>query len=104
MKTASLHRFVSALCVVLTLSSMTAFSGYAFAQQNNGNQEQHHNANIDRNEAVERVQQAIEGRVLRVDQDKKKYRVKVLKKSGRVVSVDVDKRSGKVKQKKDKDD
>jgi uncharacterized membrane protein YkoI len=38
--------------------------------------------------------------VLRVDQSKNKYRVKVLQKSGRVVSVDVDKKSGKVSKKK----
>jgi uncharacterized membrane protein YkoI len=41
--------------------------------------------------------------VLKVEQTSKKYRVKVLKKSGRVVTVDVDKRSGKVKTSKDKD-
>ncbi len=46
---------------------------------------------------------AVNGRVLKVEQTSKNYRVKVLKKSGRVVSVDVDKRSGKVKTSKDKD-
>ncbi len=54
-------------------------------------------------EAAERARVAVNGRVLKVEQTSKNYRVKVLKKSGRVVSVDVDKRSGKVKTNKDKD-
>lgn len=62
---------------------------------------------IDKAQAAKRAQQKVNGRVLKVDQNrnKSKYRVKMLQKSGRVVSVDVDKRSGKVsksKQKKDK--
>ena len=56
-----------------------------------------------KSEAANKAQQKVSGRVLRVDQSKSKYRVKVLQKSGRVVSVDVDKKSGKVSQKKKKD-
>ncbi|MEW9799174.1 PepSY domain-containing protein [Alteromonas lipolytica] len=52
-------------------------------------------------EAAAQAKKEVDGRVLRVDQQNSKYRVKVLKKSGRVVSVDVDKRN--VKKKKDKD-
>ena len=55
-----------------------------------------------KSEAVKKVQKKVSGRVLKVDQSKSKYRVKVLQKSGRVVSVDVDKKSGKVSQKKRK--
>ena len=54
-------------------------------------------------EAAIKAQQKVKGRVLKVDQNKSKYRVKVLQKSGRVVSVDVDKKSGKVSKKKKKD-
>ncbi|MEM7420792.1 MAG: PepSY domain-containing protein [Pseudomonadota bacterium] len=61
------------------------------------------NASISKSEAAERARNAENGRVLKVEQTSKKYRVKVLKKSGRVVTVDVDKRSGKVKTSKDKD-
>ena len=56
-----------------------------------------------KSEAAKKAQQKVSGRVLKVDQNKNKYRVKVLQKSGRVVSVDVDKKSGKVSQKKKKD-
>ena len=56
-----------------------------------------------KSEAAKKAQQKVSGRVLRVDQSKSKFRVKVLQKSGRVVSVDVDKKSGKVSQKKKKD-
>jgi uncharacterized membrane protein YkoI len=52
-----------------------------------------------KSEAAKKAQQKVSGRVLKVDQSKSKYRVKVLQKSGRVVSVDVDKKSGKVSQK-----
>lgn len=54
------------------------------------------NKPIDKAQAVKKAQQRVKGRVLKVDQQKSKYRVKMLQKSGRVVSVDVDKRSGKV--------
>lgn len=56
-----------------------------------------------KSEAAKKAQQKVSGRVLKVDQSKSKYRVKVLQKSGRVVSVDVDKKSGKVSKKKKKD-
>lgn len=58
---------------------------------------------IDRSQAAERAQQVENGRVLRVDQTRNKYRVKVLKKNGRVVSVDVDKQTGRVQPSSDKD-
>lgn len=61
------------------------------------------NAPTTKSEAAKKAQQKVSGRVLKVDQSKSKYRVKVLQKSGRVVSVDVDKKSGKVSQKKKKD-
>ncbi|MFQ3197386.1 MAG: putative membrane protein YkoI [Paraglaciecola sp.] len=54
---------------------------------------------IDKSQAAQKAQQKYQGRVLKVDQNKNKYRVKVLQKSGRVVSVDVDKASGKVSSK-----
>jgi uncharacterized membrane protein YkoI len=56
-----------------------------------------------KSEAAQKAQSKVNGRVLKVDQNKQKYRVKVLQKSGRVISVDVDKTSGKVSQKKKKD-
>ena len=56
-----------------------------------------------KSEAAKKAQQKVNGRVLKVDQSKSRYRVKVLQKSGRVVSVDVDKKSGKVSKKKKKD-
>lgn len=56
-----------------------------------------------KSEAAKKAQQKVNGRVLKVDQSKNKYRVKVLQKSGRVISVDVDKTSGKVSQNKKKD-
>lgn len=53
-------------------------------------------ASITRAEAVKKAQQHVSGRVLRVDQGKATYKIKVLQKSGRVVTIDVDKRSGRV--------
>ena len=55
---------------------------------------------INKAQAARKAKQKVNGRVLRVEQNKKRYRVKMLKKSGRVVSVDVDKRSGKVSEAK----
>lgn len=53
-------------------------------------------------EAAKKARQQVNGRVLKVDQNKSRYRVKVLQKTGRVISVDIDKKSGKVtKDKKD---
>lgn len=80
------------VCVVLALTCTSP----AIAQQSA-------NTSISKSEAAERARNAENGRVLKVEQTSKKYRVKVLKKSGRVVTVDVDKRSGKVKTSKDKD-
>ncbi|WP_026374550.1 PepSY domain-containing protein [Aestuariibacter salexigens] len=54
---------------------------------------------IDKAEAARQARKEVNGRVLKVDQNHDRYRVKVLKKSGRVVSVDVDKKSGKVTKK-----
>lgn len=56
-----------------------------------------------KSDAAKKAQQKVNGRVLKVDQNKSKYRVKVLQKSGRVVSVDVDKKSGKVSKNDKKD-
>lgn len=67
-------------------------AGDAFARQDRND-----NAVETKAQAAEKARRAVNGRVLRVDQTRSAYRVKVLKKSGRVVSVDVDKRSGQVK-------
>ena len=67
------------------------------AGENTAIAQQHSSGDITKNEAAERARNAENGRVLKVEQTSKGYRVKVLKKSGRVVSVEVDKRSGKVK-------
>jgi len=64
--------------------------------------QQQQNGEITKSQAAERARNAENGRVLKIDQTKQKYRVKVLKKSGRVVSVDVDKRSGSVKPSKER--
>tara|TARA_R110000751_G_scaffold4388_1_gene21516 strand:- start:37536 stop:37811 length:276 start_codon:yes stop_codon:yes gene_type:complete len=56
-----------------------------------------------KSDAAKKAQQKVNGRVLKVVQNKNRYRVKVLQKSGRVISVDVDKKSGEVSQKKKKD-
>lgn len=83
---------VAVVCLVLALSNTAS----ALAFQDSG-------SDISKSEAAERARVAVDGRVLKVEQTSKNYRVKVLKKSGRVISVDVDKRSGKVKTSKDKD-
>ncbi|GAA0852900.1 PepSY domain-containing protein [Aliiglaciecola litoralis] len=54
-------------------------------------------------QAAQNAQKQVNGRVLRVDQSKNTYRVKVLQKTGRVVTVDVDKRSGRVTKQRSKD-
>lgn len=51
---------------------------------------------MSKNQAALQAQKSVKGRVLKVEQNKSKYKVKVLQKSGRVVTVDVDKKSGKV--------
>ncbi|MCF2949940.1 PepSY domain-containing protein [Paraglaciecola aquimarina] len=53
---------------------------------------------LNKSQAAQKAQQKVNGRVLKVDQNKHKYQVKLLQKSGRVVSVNVDKKSGKVSQ------
>lgn len=58
---------------------------------------------LNKTQAAKKAQQKVNGRVLKVDQNKNKYRVKVLQKSGRVVSVNVDKKSGKVSKQGAKD-
>lgn len=58
---------------------------------------------LNKSQAAKKAQQKVNGRVLKVDQNKNKYRVKVLQKSGRVVSVNVDKKSGKVSKQGAKD-
>ncbi|GAA0356631.1 hypothetical protein GCM10009092_21080 [Bowmanella denitrificans] len=55
-------------------------------------------------QAAKRAKQQVDGRVLKVEQQKDNYRVKVLQKNGRVVTVDVDKKSGKVTQNKNHKD
>jgi uncharacterized membrane protein YkoI len=82
------------IIVCLTAISLSSFSVSA---QNN------QTAPKTKSEAAKKAQQKVSGRVLKVDQNKSKYRVKVLQKSGRVVSVDVDKKSGKVSKNDKKD-
>lgn len=86
-----LNPYIRFLIVCLTAISLSSITVYA------------QDAKIapkTKSEAAKKAQQKVSGRVLRVDQSKNKYRVKVLQKSGRVVSVDVDKKSGKVSKKK----
>lgn len=85
--------------VVMCFALVLAPVGFASAQQQDKRQAE----TIDKAQAAERAKQYENGRVLRVDQDRNTYRVKVLKKSGRVVSVEVDKRSGKVQPTKERD-
>ncbi len=82
------HRRLTTIAMVLL--SLYAGASFAQSQDNNNNQ-------VNRAQAVESARKAVDGRVLKVDQDPTKFRVKVLKKNGRVVSVDVDRNSGKVK-------
>jgi uncharacterized membrane protein YkoI len=82
---------VKILLVMTLLTTTNLVSKVVYAQDSKA---------IDKSQAAKKAQQQVKGRVLKVDQSKSKYRVKVLQKSGRVVSVDVDKRSGKVTQKK----
>jgi uncharacterized membrane protein YkoI len=86
--------YIRFIIVCLTAISLSCVSIYA---QNTKT------APKTKSEAAKKAQQKVSGRVLKVDQNKSKYRVKVLQKSGRVVSVDVDKKSGKVSKKKKKD-
>ena len=86
--------YIIFLIICLTVISLSSITVYA---QNSKA------APKTKSEAAQKAQQKVSGRVLKVDQNKSKYRVKVLQKSGRVISVDVDKKSGKVSQKKKKD-
>jgi len=78
------------LVIALAFSCVTT----SFAQQQSNE--------ISKSQAAEKARSIESGRVLKIDQTRQKYRVKVLKKSGRVVSVDVDKRSGNAKSSKGK--
>ena len=73
--------------ILLTLG---CFSQGAMARQDRDSQP------LDRTQAAARAQQHSKGRVLRVEQTKTKFRVKVLKKNGRVVMLDVDRETGQV--------
>lgn len=73
-----------------------SFAGQAYGQDKRDEK-------IDKAQAAQKAQQQVKGRVLKVEQNKTKYKVKVLQKSGRVVTVDVDKNSGRVTDKRDKD-
>lgn len=88
------NSYIRMIVVCFTLISLSSLSVCAQDTQS---------APKTKSDAAKKAQQKVSGRVLKVDQNKSKYRVKVLQKSGRVVSVDVDKKSGKVSQEKKKD-
>jgi len=73
------------------------------SQQAHARQDKQATQQIDRSQAAAKAQQQVKGRVLRVDQTRSTYRVKMLKKNGRVISVDVDKNTGRVQPVKEKD-
>ena len=73
------------------------------SQQAHARQDKQATQQIDRSQAAAKAQQQVKGRVLRVDQTRFAYRVKMLKKNGRVTSVDVDKNTGRVQPVKEKD-
>ena len=73
------------------------------SQQAHARQDKQATQQIDRSQAAAKAQQQVKGRVLRVDQTRFAYRVKMLKKNGRVISVDVDKNTGRVQPVKEKD-
>ncbi len=85
-----MKRWWFTILMVFTLALSPASDAFARQDRND-------NAVESKAQAAEKARKAVNGRVLRVDQTRSSYRVKVLKKSGRVVSVDVDKRSGQVK-------
>lgn len=89
------NSYIKLIIVCLTALSLSCISVSAQETQT---------APKTKSDAAKKAQQKVSGRVLRVDQSKSKYRVKVLQKSGRVVSVNVDKKSGKVSQNKKKDE
>lgn len=89
------HRtYTSLLIACYTLLSLSTAQVYAKDDSN---------VPKTKSEAASKAQKKVRGRVLKVVQNKRNFRVKVLQKSGRVVSVDVDKKSGKVSQNKKKD-
>lgn len=81
---------------IVTIAIALVCSGQVYGQTNDDQK-------IDRAQAAQQAQKQLNGRVLRVDQKKNSYKVKVLQKSGRVVTVDVDKKSGKVSNTSKKD-
>ncbi len=54
---------------------------------------------ISKSQAVQKAQQAVPGKVLKVEQSKHSYRIKMLQHNGRVKSVNIDKKSGSVSKK-----
>ncbi|GAC14701.1 PepSY domain-containing protein [Aliiglaciecola lipolytica] len=82
--------------ILLILAFALCFGGQVSAQEKSKD-------NIDKAQAAQKAQQKVSGRVLRVDQSKNAYKVKVLQKTGRVVTVDVDKRSGRVTKQRSRD-
>ncbi|WP_158970673.1 PepSY domain-containing protein [Paraglaciecola sp. L3A3] len=86
---------LSRLIVICLLNIVVSSTSVAADQPNSDT--------LNKTQAALKAQQKVTGRVLKVDQIKSKYRVKVLQKSGRVVSVDVDKKSGKVSRQGTKD-
>ncbi|MDO6693505.1 PepSY domain-containing protein [Aliiglaciecola sp. 3_MG-2023] len=82
--------------IFLLMAFALSFGGQVSAQEKS-------NSSIDKAQAAEKVLQKVRGRVLRVNQSKNTYKVKVLQKTGRVVTVDVDKRSGKITKQRSRD-
>ncbi|MDO6711873.1 MULTISPECIES: PepSY domain-containing protein [Alteromonadaceae] len=82
--------------IFLLMTLALCFGGQVSAQETSKD-------NIDKAQAANRVLQKVNGRVLRVNQSKNTYKVKVLQKNGRVVTVDVDKRSGKITKQRSRD-
>lgn len=87
----------SQILLVMALSA-GLYSTSASAQQ-----PKQSNSVSTKTEAAAQAKQAVNGRVLKVDQQSSKFRVKVLKKSGRVVTVDVNKSNKKMSKSKDQD-
>lgn len=82
--------------IFLLIAFALCFVGQVSAQEKSKN-------SINKAQAAQKAQQKVNGRVLRVDQNKNTYKVKVLQKTGRVVTVDVDKRSGLVTKQRSRD-
>ncbi|MFC6440400.1 PepSY domain-containing protein [Bowmanella sp. JS7-9] len=58
---------------------------------------------ISQSQAVSLAQRHTSGRILKVEQSRDSYKIKVLKDNGRVVTLRVDKQTGRVSGPKDKD-